>query len=283
MRKTTILTGFLLITLALQASGQEGRITGFRKIRWDRERIAPGLIWRYSYAILNDSVPQNINILMVNLNKRSLSINYIPGQNIPLSRQVSGTDALAAVNGGFFNVKNGGSVTYIRTSGRIAETDTARKWSRNSNMNGSVLIRSRSRVRIETARPNSWYDLNTCYEDVLLTGPLMVKAGKMVMLPATPLVINRHPRTAIGVRNHRKIILLTVDGRTKEAHGMTISELADLMFLLGCRDAVNLDGGGSTTMWISGKDFNGVVNMPCDNKKFDHEGERAISDAFIVR
>jgi hypothetical protein len=36
-------------------------------------------------------------------------------------------------------------------------------------------------------------------------------------------------------------------------------------------------------MWVSGKPFNGVVNMPCDNKKFDHEGERKVSDIFIIK
>jgi len=64
---------------------------------------------------------------------------------------------------------------------------------------------------------------------------------------------------------------------------MTLSELSELMLLLRCRDAVNLDGGGSTTMWINGKPFNGIVNMPCDNKKFDHEGERAVSDILVIR
>jgi exopolysaccharide biosynthesis protein len=64
---------------------------------------------------------------------------------------------------------------------------------------------------------------------------------------------------------------------------MTLNELADLMLVLHCKDAVNLDGGGSTTMCISGKPFNGIVNMPCDNKKFDHEGERAVSDIIIIK
>jgi exopolysaccharide biosynthesis protein len=55
------------------------------------------------------------------------------------------------------------------------------------------------------------------------------------------------------------------------------------MILLHCRDAVNLDGGGSTTMWINGKPFSGVVNMPCDNKTFDHSGERSVSDILIIK
>ncbi len=64
---------------------------------------------------------------------------------------------------------------------------------------------------------------------------------------------------------------------------MTLYELAEMMRLLKCRDAVNLDGGGSTTMWIDGKPFNGVVNMPSDNKKWDHEGERAVANILIVK
>lgn len=79
------------------------------------------------------------------------------------------------------------------------------------------------------------------------------------------------------------MIILTLDGRTDQALGMTLAELTDFMSVLKCKDAVNLDGGGSTTMWISGKGENGVVNMPSDNKKFDHKGERAVSDILIIR
>ena len=104
-----------------------------------------------------------------------------------------------------------------------------------------------------------------------------------MQLPSTPLVINKHPRTALGKRGKHKIFIITLDGRTEQARGMTLAEMADLMISLHCRDAVNLDGGGSTTMWISGKPFNGIVNMPCDNKLFDHAGERAVSDILIIR
>jgi len=59
--------------------------------------------------------------------------------------------------------------------------------------------------------------------------------------------------------------------------------LAEFLLLLRCKNATNLDGGGSTTMWIKGKPFNGVVNMPSDNRKFDHEVERAVSDILIIK
>jgi exopolysaccharide biosynthesis protein len=52
--------------------------------------------------------------------------------------------------------------------------------------------------------------------------------------------------------------------------------------MLGCKDAINLDGGGSTTMYIKGQPFDGVVNYPCDNKQFDHYGERSVSNVVMI-
>jgi exopolysaccharide biosynthesis protein len=283
MKKSGFSGIIFCLILTGSAAALRAQVTGFSMIKWDREKIAPGLIWKSSHTVLNDSVPQNINILKVNLKKRKMTISYDPLRNTQLSKKVAGTDALAAVNGGFFDMRNSGSVNYIKTAGRITDIDTARKWSRNANINGAILIRGGDEVFIEKAMPNSWYDSHTEYEDVRLTGPLMIKDRSKLPLPETPLVINQHPRTAIGIRNHRKVLLITLDGRTNQALGMTIRELSDLMKLLRCRDAVNLDGGGSTTMWISGKPSNGIVNMPCDNGKFDHEGERASSDIIVIR
>ncbi len=283
MKNRWKLISAVAIILEITATGLDAQISGFSKIKWERERIAPGLIWKSSHTVLNDSVPQNINVLMVNLHKRKIGILYNPAVNSPVSRQASSVNALAAVNGGFFNIKNGGSVTYIKAGGSITDADTARSWARNTNMNGAVLIKQGKEIFIDRAVSNNRFDSMTGFEDILVTGPLLVKNDSMIVLPGTSLVISKHPRTAIGLRNRRKAVLLTLDGRTGEAIGLTLRELAEFMALLRCRDAVNLDGGGSTTMWINGKPFNGVVNMPCDNKKFDHEGERAVSDIFILK
>jgi len=281
-RRILLKTGiyFILIIFVVDLNAQ---IKGFDKINWQHERIASGLVWKSSHTILNDSVRQNINILLVNLRKRDISISYNPERNIKTSQQASAANGIAAVNGGFFNIKSGGSVTYIKTGGRIVDSDTATQWSRNVNMTGAVLIRSGREVIIEKIKSDTWYNAHPEFEDALVTGPLLVESGGMATLPETSLVINKHPRTAAGTRNSRKVILITLDGRTGEAAGMTLTELSELMLLLRCRDAVNLDGGGSTTMWINGKPFNGIVNMPCDNKKYDHEGERAVSDILIIR
>ena len=273
----------LLLFLSFYTFGSFSQIPGFRKIRWEKERIAPGLVWKSSQTVLYDTLSQNINILVVNMRKRETALSYNPFRNQKLSIQAENSGALAAVNGGFFNIKEGGSVTYIRTGGKITESDTAKRWSRNSNMTGSFLVRKNGIVVIDSARTNSWYDSHQEYPEVLVTGPLLVKNGIKGHLPLTSLVTVRHPRTAVGTNGKHKVIFLTLDGRTPEARGLSLYELADLMISLGCDDAVNLDGGGSTTMWIKGKPWNGVVNMPCDNKKFDHEGERAVSDIILVK
>lgn len=83
----------------------------------------------------------------------------------------------------------------------------------------------------------------------------------------------RHPRTAIGF-NGKEIILAAVDGRQAGwSVGMTYHELALLMQRLGCTDALNLDGGGSTTAWVRGR----VTNRPSDGR------ERLIANAILVR
>jgi exopolysaccharide biosynthesis protein len=270
----------LLIVLSPLLNAQ---IKGFNKIKWEKEKPSPGLTWKSSHTYIDDTVPQNINILFINTRKRDVSLVYSREKNIKTSIQASDAGAIAAINAGFFNVKDGGSVTYIKTGGKVADIDTALKWRRLNNMNGSVIVDTAGNVHITKAMENSFYDSQKNFRDVLITGPVLLKDKKKVALPQTSLVINSHPRSCIGIINRNKIILLTLDGRSDQAAGMTLMKLADLMLSLKCRDGVNLDGGGSTTMWIRGKPWNGVVNMPCDNKRFDHEGERAVSNILIVR
>lgn len=75
-----------------------------------------------------------------------------------------------------------------------------------------------------------------------------------------PTFLRRHPRTAIGLDESGDVlILVTVDGRSSSAAGMTGAETVDLLVALGAHEAVMLDGGGSSAMWLAGR---GVVNRP---------------------
>jgi exopolysaccharide biosynthesis protein len=110
-------------------------------------------------------------------------------------------------------------------------------------------------------------------------GPVLVRNGKPVSAfdPGAydaGFLEKRHPRTAAGLRADGSIVLVVVDGRHPASSvGMTIREMSDLMIELGCVEAINLDGGGSTTMVVKGK----VVNNPSDPT-----GERPVSDALLV-
>ena len=84
----------------------------------------------------------------------------------------------------------------------------------------------------------------------------------------------RHPRTAIGYsRDGATLFLLVVDGRSATSVGMTLVELAALMQRVGAWQALNFDGGGSTTMVIDGA----IVNAPSDTT-----GEREVGNALLV-
>lgn len=85
----------------------------------------------------------------------------------------------------------------------------------------------------------------------------------------------RHPRTAIALsRSGKTVWLVTVDGRSESSVGMTLVELAEYLRTLGAWQALNFDGGGSTTMVIDGQ----VMNSPTDAT-----GEREVGNALIVR
>jgi exopolysaccharide biosynthesis protein len=85
----------------------------------------------------------------------------------------------------------------------------------------------------------------------------------------------RHPRTLIGVDRRGDVWLVVIDGRQpSHSVGMTFAELITLCRRLDLQQALNLDGGGSTTMVVKGA----IVNKPSDAA-----GPRPVSDAILVR
>lgn len=84
----------------------------------------------------------------------------------------------------------------------------------------------------------------------------------------------RHPRTAVGFNaDTTRFYMVTVDGRQESSVGMTLTELAEVMKAMGVWTALNLDGGGSTTMVVDGR----VVNSPSDRT-----GERTVANALLL-
>ena len=117
-------------------------------------------------------------------------------------------------------------------------------------------------------------------------GPELVRHGVQHATPATDGMVHpddpsfyygwaakRNPRTIAGVDPLGRTILATVDGRSLLSLGLSIAESAAVARALGMTEAVNLDGGGSTTMVVDGQ----IVNSPSDAA-----GERPVGDAVLV-
>ena len=96
---------------------------------------------------------------------------------------------------------------------------------------------------------------------MLASGPLMLKDGEYYDWSQcnANFIETKHPRSAI-----------------------CLTELAHLLHVLGGKDALNLDGGGSTVLWLSGAPEEGIVNFPCDNRNYDHQGERKVANFLYV-
>jgi hypothetical protein len=117
-------------------------------------------------------------------------------------------------------------------------------------------------------------------------GPMLVRNGRVHVTPRVDGFVRptnpstyygfsakRNPRTFAGVDAQGRTLLVTVDGRSTSSLGLTIVETAAVARALGMRDALNLDGGGSTTTVVGGE----VINQPSDTA-----GERPVGDALLV-
>lgn len=94
--------------------------------------------------------------------------------------------------------------------------------------------------------------------------PTFIYSGPLLLKNGVPTNVNnkwgnaRNPRTIVCTRGN-KVLFIVVDGRRQDVTGMTLTEAQSLLIDVGCENAINMDGGGSTTMYIKGY---GIVNTP---------------------
>ena len=126
--------------------------------------------------------------------------------------------------------------------------------------------------------------------DLLQAGPLLVDRGMKVSAPGddpegfsagahqfdSDITAGRYPRAALAVAPGR-VIAAACDGRASHEAGLTLSELADALIALGAREAINLDGGGSTSLVSDGR----LRNHPREEHGLPLLGGRAISTALV--
>ena len=217
-------------------------------------------------------------------------------ERAPTSFLAKANEGIAAVNGSFFDMDTtrNASVTYLRIDGKvlsqnkydkngieqfIAKGDDSTLFKRKFFHEAAIATKNGKLFILKAGEKLNWEN-SVEADDMLCTGPLLMIDGQEVQLEKTPFNTNRHNRTGIAVTKNGTLMLITVDGRTKEANGMSLKEFASIGRWLGAYDMVNLDGGGSTSMFIVNR---GIVNYPSDNHLFDHSGERSVANAVIIR
>ena len=174
---------------------------------------------------------------------------------------------MAAVNGSNFSVAPPYAIrSYLRLDGQVlSEEDPSGDY---------LALDSLGRVELEYNTREQWIKAPT----VLGCGPALLFGGKVLAQKSSA----REPRTAIATKGNT-VLLITVDGRSfRNSSGVTLSELAELLRWLGAENALALDGGNAATMYIRGEDFDGVVNHPSGNGKFNHKGEQAVANALLL-
>ena len=186
-----------------------------------------------------------------------------------------------AVNGSYFNVKTFEPVTFVLLDRKIVGRTTPRELVRT---NGVVAFKDKKgrKMDIFFCDTSEYRQVARRYRSVLAAGPVLIDGGRIVEYDSDKtFYTGRHPRTLIGKRADGEVVMAVIDGRCRgEGEGATIAETAYIARLLGLVEALNLDGGGSSTLWTARK---GVLNHPYDNHRFDHAGERAVPNGIVAR
>ncbi|MFM1871300.1 MAG: hypothetical protein RL398_722 [Planctomycetota bacterium] len=239
---------------------------------WEVREVGLGLELRRAWLAKLGPGPQSLCVLLLDPALGADTTVAVPRGLRPTTVQARDAEAIIAWNGGFFlpngrprGLRRGGGVE-LSPAGETAVATVGWRG---------------AEWRFGTSR-DDWSE----FPEVVEAGPRLLADGGVVDHGAKQRSI-RHPRTALGVRADGVVVVLTADGRTPLAAGLSLEELAEVMQALGCRDAINLDGGGSTTLWAAALEDrdagrSGIANRPCDNKRYDERGERAVADVVLV-
>ena len=182
---------------------------------------------------------------------------------------------VAAINGGFFKTRTKQAVAmgFIKTGGyRPAQIGAETGVAVAVDTAGVLRLIDWSLAMEQADAPH-----RDRYPDVMVTGPMLLRGGRS-SIPWDS-TAPRHPRSCVGTKADGTVLLMVVDGRQSRAAGMALCELAYAARLMGAADAINLDGGGSSTLWTKGQ---GIVNAPSDRMLF-FRSERPVCNAIVVK
>lgn len=253
---------------------------GGEPVDWDWKELGGGAQVAYAQLNLFNSV-QSISVIRYPMAKFTTFVaNDSASAADSTSALAQRHGAFGAINASYFNVKTLYPSTWTKDDGKVEG------WTYPSELfrvDGLVAIKNGHDVRIFTADTLGYEAAAKGYKEAIAAGPVLLRDGVEARpeWPGDGFYTKRHPRTFIGTTAGGMVYLVVIDGRFPgQGIGATIHETVEIAKLLGLRDALNLDGGGSSTLWTK---EHGVVNHPYDNKKFDHCGQRVVPNIIGVK
>ncbi len=236
--------------------------------------------------------PQTISVVKFSPKHYSLGVIQ-PEEVTKVSEVGESANAHFAINACYWAVTLGKPTTYVKSYGaNLSESHPAGL----PRVNGLLFMYDHGIEIVRTIEIPDYPSLedkcNGC-NNIIACGPVLIDDGELVsyrdvtestdesLKRKKPFFLRRHPRSLVGCDGEGNIYFMVVDGRAKGlAEGASIAELTQLASWLGLVEAMNLDGGGSSALWSRKY---GVLNHPCDNKKFDHDGERKVSSTLVAK
>lgn len=280
---------FILFLAIASLSAQSQKADSLRIVnaRWQVDSL-DGMVLKQLHFDRKDCLGSNQFVAFIEIpadSPRRLAF-CCEEQRTQTSVQARRHNAFAAINGSFFDMQMHNPICYLRIDGNELGINTPQPSDsihRKYYQYGTLLLDKGRPVFVvpDSAR---LAERNLLATDVMTAGPMLVRDGALVpMRTDKTFVTNRHNRTAVGLRADGTILLVVVDGRTRQSEGLSLLDFSRLLRYLGCRQALNLDGGGSTTMYVRGYKNGGLVNHPSDNGRYDSDGERTVSNCIIVK
>lgn len=280
----------------------------FANAKWEIKELQDGAVAMYASIPMFGSVQSVCAVKYPSGKFRTEILNRPGDQSGKTSAIASGEGARLAVNGGYFHVKERVPSVYFRVGdevyGHTHPTEVYR-------VDGVVGLKDKKGKKVMIARSDTSNYENVAgkWHSVMASGPMLIEDSEIVVpvktgdkadganveamkaemksgskirthYSSSQFYDKRHPRAAIGTDDKGNVYYVVIDGRFKgQAAGASIYETAYICRLLGMTNAINLDGGGSSTLWAEEA---GVINHPYDNKKFDHEGERSVPNLIVA-
>lgn len=252
---------------------------------WNERTVAEGVVWRARRYQSQSGGPQVVHSLLIDPSLDGVSVVALQSNGCQtIAEMAVAAGAVAAVNGGYFNVSTCAPVSLLKSNGMLLATNGTKRGAFGLDAAGGPAI------KVVNAGQD-WPEVVEAHGG----GPTLVVGGTAMNGDAawaaegfTNASFNGdNPRTIAGFDAAGQVIFATIDGRRASAKGMSLDELAAFAASgeLGAEGAVNLDGGGSTTMWVKNATYNGVVNYPSDNPDQElstHPGSRGVSGGFFV-